>query len=281
VRVEWTGGAKTENGGYGIYPVQCERVLIEDCVAKGASDAGIYVGQSKDIVVRRNRASENVAGIEIENSRRADVTENIARGNSGGILVFDLPDLPVKGGGEVRIYANEIVGNNHVNFAAKGNIVASVPAGTGVLVMANDRVEVFDNRIAEHGTANVAVVSYFALAKELKDPAYDPFPEGVYIVGNRMDKAGDKPAGRLGETLAKLMERLPDILWDGVVNPAQRSDAQGAGVPPLVLGDNGAARFANVNLQGLEAGAPRIETDPAPYRGTLPRLQAVAWEGLE
>src|SRR6516164_1748532 len=75
-RSEWTGGAKETNGSYGIYPVECKDVLIEDSVVKGASDAGFYVGQSHNIVVRRNRAEMNVAGIEIENSINADVYEN-------------------------------------------------------------------------------------------------------------------------------------------------------------------------------------------------------------
>jgi parallel beta-helix repeat protein len=52
VKTEWTGEPKAENGSYGLYPVQCEKVLIEGCEAIGASDAGIYVGQSKDIIVR-------------------------------------------------------------------------------------------------------------------------------------------------------------------------------------------------------------------------------------
>src|SRR5260370_40557848 len=78
VRVRWTGGPKTTNGAYGIYPVKTRNVLIEDSQAFGASDAGIYVGQSKDVVVRRCRAEQNVAGIEIENTIGADVYENVA-----------------------------------------------------------------------------------------------------------------------------------------------------------------------------------------------------------
>ena len=53
MRVEWTCGPCSENGAYGIYPVQTENVLIEDSVVIGASDAGIYVGQSDKIIVRR------------------------------------------------------------------------------------------------------------------------------------------------------------------------------------------------------------------------------------
>ena len=68
LRTEWTGGPKETNGGYGFYPVLCTDVVIEDCTSIGASDAGIYVGQSENIIVRRNHVEKNVAGIEIENS---------------------------------------------------------------------------------------------------------------------------------------------------------------------------------------------------------------------
>src|SRR5210317_1872267 len=73
MRVEWTCGACVENGAYGIYPVQSKNVLIEDSIAIGASDAGVYVGQSDKIIVRRNTAKLNVAGIEIENSTNSEV----------------------------------------------------------------------------------------------------------------------------------------------------------------------------------------------------------------
>ena len=98
LKTEWTGGPKSTNGAYGFYPVESENVLIDGCVAIGASDAGIYVGQSKNIIVRNSVAQYNVAGIEIENSYYADVYNNLASHNTGGILVFDLPDLPQQGG---------------------------------------------------------------------------------------------------------------------------------------------------------------------------------------
>ena len=93
VRTEWTNGPYTANGAYGIYPVQTENTLIDEVVAIGASDAGIYVGQSKNVVVRNSRAEYNVAGIEIENTLDADVFDNIAINNTGGILVFNMPNL--------------------------------------------------------------------------------------------------------------------------------------------------------------------------------------------
>src|SRR5579863_574918 len=136
VRAEWTGGPSDKNGSYGIYPVQCTNVLIEDSASIGAADAGLYVGQSRNIIVRRNRAEYNVAGIEIENSTGADVYENKATNNTGGILVFNLPDLPVKTGSNTRVFNNEIVTNNTPNFGAKGSMVAKDPTGTGVIMLA-------------------------------------------------------------------------------------------------------------------------------------------------
>ena len=127
VKTEWTNGPNPKNGAYGLYPVESKNVLIDGCVAIGASDAGIYVGQSQNIIVRNSRAEFNVAGIEIENSYYADVYNNIATNNTGGILVFDLPGLPQQGGHHVRVFNNRSVGNNTDNFAPEGNIVGEVP----------------------------------------------------------------------------------------------------------------------------------------------------------
>ena len=49
LRVVWTTPASADNGAYGLYPVKSTNVLIEDCFVTGASDAGIYVGQSSNM----------------------------------------------------------------------------------------------------------------------------------------------------------------------------------------------------------------------------------------
>ena len=166
LKTAWTGKPSPTNGSYGLYPVLCEKVLIDSCIAIGASDAGIYVGQSKYITVRNCTAFQNVAGIEIENSLYADVYNNVAEGNTGGILVFDLPDLIQKKGGFVRVYNNLIKENNLANFAPKGNIVGNVPKGTGMMVLATSQVEIFDNKILNHSTVGVAIISYFMTEKK-------------------------------------------------------------------------------------------------------------------
>ena len=70
IRVTWTGGPKESNGAYGIYPVSSTGVLVDGCKVSGASDAGIYVGQSREITVRNNYVEQSVAGIEIRTAAR-------------------------------------------------------------------------------------------------------------------------------------------------------------------------------------------------------------------
>ena len=160
LRVEWSGEPRATNGSYGVYPVESENVLVDGVIVRGASDAGIYVGQSRNIVVRDSVAVENVAGIEIENCYNADVHDNVATRNAGGILVFDLPGLPQQGGHDVRVFDNIVVDNMTPNFAPAGNIVATVPTGSGVLIMANRNVEVFSNVFEGNGTGNVLISAY-------------------------------------------------------------------------------------------------------------------------
>jgi len=271
VRVEWTGGPKTTNGAYGIYPVQTTNVLIEDSVAIGASDAGIYVGQSKNVVVRRNRAERNVAGIEIENTIGADVYENTATQNTGGILVFNMPNLP-QPGHTTRVYKNKVFENNTDNFAAKGAAVASVPAGSGVVINSNDQVEIFDNDIADNQTANVIVSSYFStgyMTEKGVAKAFDPYPEEIAIHGNRFKGGGDRPDGldlkALKVAMFGLNGRLPDVLWDGYVN------AQRAGGPQVCI-DNGEAQTLNADGPNKYKN-PSVVTDKV--RCTLPPLPVV------
>jgi parallel beta-helix repeat protein len=290
VRAEWTGGPKESNGGYGIYPVLCTDVVIEDCTARCASDAGIYVGQSENIIVRRNTAQKNVAGIEIENSTRADVFDNLATDNAGGILIFTLPDLPKKDGRLCRVFHNRVVANNHDNFAPKGNTVATVPPGTGVMIMANDQVEVFDNAVEQNRTCGLSIVSYMITGKPFTDEKYDPFCEAISIHDNHFSANGAEPAGALGGLLAKVLGTpLPDILYDGVVDPKKQVGGKLPDALAVRVHNNGRAGFANFAAPELKAAAaepgkgtpPVIVRDLKAYDGTLPALEPVSIKGLK
>ncbi|UVE17537.1 right-handed parallel beta-helix repeat-containing protein [Pseudomonas sp. LS44] len=282
VRTEWTNGPATENGAYGIYPVQTENTLIEGAVAIGASDAGIYVGQSRNVVVRNSRAERNVAGIEIENTIGADVYGNVATGNTGGILVFNMPNLQQPGHG-TRVYKNQIQGNNHDNFGHKGTPVASVPAGSGVVINSNDQVEIFDNDIGEHKTANLIVSSYFSTGYTnlSTQENFDPYPESIYIYANRFGPGGDSPDNLELKALklAKygLSGRLPDILWDGYVNPQKLVDGKMPADLAICI-DNGEAGVLNVDAAN---GYKNISTDISSHRCNLPKLPAVQLASAE
>ena len=223
VKTEWTGAPGPENGGYGFYPVQCDGVMIDKCEAMGASDAGIYVGQSKNIVVKNSKAYYNVAGIEIENSIHAEVFNNEAYQNTGGVLVFDLPDLVQKKGGDVNVHDNYIHDNNFPNFAPKGNIVASVPTGTGILILAAKGINIFKNKIINNQSVSTGIISYFTTGKPIKDKLYDPYPSAISIYDNQFERQVGRPvsADPLGMIVSKrFKENTPHIIYDGIKNKA-------------------------------------------------------------
>ncbi len=272
LRVEWTGTPKETNGAYGVYPVSSTDVLIDRVTVRGASDAGIYVGQSKNIVVRDSRAEFNVAGIEIENSYDADVFCNTATRNAGGILVFDLPGLPQMGGHSIRVFNNEVVANDTPNFAAKGNIVAQVPTGTGIMVMANRDVHVFDNRIDGNGGSAVMLVSY---RSAFTDASYNPLPRAVAVHGNRFGRNGFAPAFEGGKELAAAVGgTLPPVMWDGVTG-FKVPGGEMVGAPLGLAVADGPMLTLGLVTQGTPVSAAR-PTLAAPYTGAaLPEPAAI------
>jgi parallel beta-helix repeat protein len=266
VRVEWTGGPLETNGAYGLYPVQCKNVLIADSLVRGASDAGIYVGQSDMIVVQHNRAEENVAGIEIENSTHADVHDNTATKNTGGILVFNLPGLDVANGSITRVYDNDIVDNNTINFAPQGNIVGLVPTGTGMAILAAHQVEIFTNRISNHKSINIGIISYVPTGITVTDPNYDQYPTAIAIHDNELTGTSDMPTGMLGAALILAIGEIqtsppyivPDVAWDGVLDPARTYGPE----DKICIQANGDADFLNLAWPLGEGDKPSLDMSP-------------------
>ena len=276
LRTEWQGGPKETNGAYGFYPVESKNVLIDGCVAIGASDAGIYVGQSQHIIVKNSIAQYNVAGIEIENSFYADVFDNIASHNTGGILIFDLPDLPQQGGHHVRVFRNKAINNDTDNFAPEGNIVGEVPRGTGIIIQANSEVEVFDNDIYGNGTVNLSIVTY---GYETEDENYNPHPKSIQIHGNRFGEGGFDPdveTGELASILFALSEGdMPDIFWDGILPTSQLILGQPDN-EKLVVSNNGDATFLTLNpIKYMLPFFDPVERDIAEYDGEIRPLPPV------
>ena len=221
------------------------------------------MGQSKYIIVRNSKATENVAGIEIENSLYADVYDNETTNNTGGILIFDLPDLVQKKGGYVRVYRNNVHHNNHINFAPKGNIVGKVPQGTGVMILATNHVDVFENKIVNNITASTAIVSYYITENPIKDSSYYPFPTQINIYNNNYERENVRATskGRMGKMYRfklRFGKNVPHIQYDGIVdakNPAE-----------ICVRNNTNQSFANLDA---ENGFKKISRDASKHDCTL------------
>lgn len=270
VTARWTGEPKASNGSYALYPVQCQLVRLDNCTAIGASDAGIYVGQSDSVWVSNCTAKNNVAGIEIENTTNAWVWKNKAFDNTGGILVFDLPDLPKKRGGHVKVYDNMVARNNFRNFAPKGNIVGKVPPGTGVMILATNDVEVYQNRIWENKTASTAIVSYYIAETPIKDKGYNPYPSNIQVHDNVYSPGKRMPTwkNKLGFIFWwKFHKKTPHILYDGIQNPDWAQPDGNLKAPyRICIYNNDNGTFANIHADRLGLFKGKISRDVKPFQ---------------
>lgn len=268
----WSGIPDEENGAYGLYPVLCTEVYIDNCYAYGASDAGIYVGQSDMVIVKNSVAEGNVAGIEIENTTNADVFDNEAFDNTGGVLVFDLPGL-TQYGKNVRVFDNKIYNNNRTNFAPAGNIVGSVPAGTGFMLLSCQDVEFFNNTVEDNNFTSVLIASYLIFNSNPNDPLYDAIPADIYIHENTLAKGNaavnpvqpDLIDDILGQ-LTNLGYDLPEIISDGIFFEQQ----------PFCIQESSNPTFYNLNTI-LDDTLGSILTDITLYNCTKPAIPQVVF----
>lgn len=262
VKTEWAGPPKKENGAYGIYPVLCKHVVIDACEAVGASDAGIYVGQSQFVEVKNCKAWNNVAGIEIENTLDASVHHCETFRNTGGVLVFDLPDLVQKQGGRVRVYENYIHDNNFKNFAPKGNIVAKVPQGSGVIILATRDVQLYNNRIINNNSISCGIISYYMTEIPIKDSLYYPYPDKIVIKDNTFERErvrfqGKGRFGQLFKYKLRFGKSVPHIIYDGIDD-----DSGKRAIPILCISGNTNLSFAELDADN---GFKKMERDPKKY----------------
>jgi parallel beta-helix repeat protein len=210
------GNAAQDNGEYGLFPSHTVGGRVAGNVASGSNDTGIYVGQSRDVVVESNLARNNVSGFEVENSSGVTVQGNLSTGNTAGILTFTLPFLDVTFNADNLLARNLVTGNNRANTCLDpSDVVCRVPSGTGMLVLAADRNRLEGNVVTDNDTAGVAVFD-FCTATGLDAAGcaalpIDPFPDGNRVVGNVV--LGN---GRVPDT-ARLPPGVPggDLLWSG------------------------------------------------------------------
>lgn len=175
-----------DTGVYGIFPEFGTNGLISHNVLSEIEDAAIYVGMCDNIHVTNNEVFDNVAGIEIENSRHSIVENNYVHDNTGGILVFITPGLPIKTTYDTIVRNNFIVDNNTPNFAIPGSTVAGIPPGTGILNMAGDRTTIEGNVITGNKTIGILITDHMNAPNITLDPGADPNSDEIAILDNLM-----------------------------------------------------------------------------------------------
>ena len=217
-----------DTGVYGIFPQLGKNGLVSNNVLSGIEDAAIYIGMCDNVHVNNNEVFANVAGIEIENSRHSIVENNKVYNNTGGILAFITPGLPIKTTFDVIIRNNFITDNNHPNFGAPGSIVSGVPAGTGIIVMAADEVTIENNIISGNKNVGIVITDHDSFANITKDPDSDPHSDKVSILNNLMFNNGAEPIDEIKALkIASLTSGPVDIISVGtsrdscLLNPGQ------------------------------------------------------------
>ena len=211
-----------DTGVYGIFPQLGTNGVVEHNIISGIEDAAIYVGMSDNVHVAYNEVFDSVAGIEIENSRHAIVESNFVYHNTGGILAFITPGLPIKTTFDVIIRNNWISDNNTPNFGAPGSTVGGIPAGTGIMIMAADDVVVEGNIITNHKTIGILSVDHNTAAELTNvtvDPDADPNSDRMRILNNTMHNNGYDTIDEIKAlALVEMKTGNPDILTVGPTN---------------------------------------------------------------
>ncbi len=202
------------NLSYGTFPSHVGPGRLDHSYASGANDTGHYVGQSHDVRMDHNTATDNVSGFEIENSLRVRADHNLAFGNTGGILSFALPFLDVDVNTDNVIEHNTVTANNRPNTCEDpDDAVCGVLQGTGILLLAADNNIVRNNTVTNNDTFGIAV-SNFCLGTGTPPEIcalldIDPDPDNNQTTNNTVTGNGGNPDPRL-----PFADFAKDLTWD-------------------------------------------------------------------
>jgi|GEM_PF-5736948 len=150
-------------GAYGIYPVNSQHITMRNIEVSGASDAGIYLGQSKHAIIEKTYTYENVTGINIENSWHVNVVNNNLTNNTNGIFIVSLPDMLYSHSEFITLDSNTLDNNNHKNFANEGTLISKLLPGIGVKLVATKNILLKNNTISGHNLHDIEISTYLAL----------------------------------------------------------------------------------------------------------------------
>jgi parallel beta-helix repeat protein len=151
-----------DNKNYGIFPTLSRNGVISHSRASGADDSGIWVETSERVQVTHNLVEGNVNGFEVSNSDDVLLAHNVVRHNTIGMAILFLPDIfdERPAARRITIRKNWIHDNNKPNTATPGSILASVPAGTGILQVGVDDSKIERNRVERNDFLGIGIADY-------------------------------------------------------------------------------------------------------------------------
>jgi parallel beta-helix repeat protein len=273
IKAGWTAEESVDNGAYALYPVQSSNIHIDGCITYNARDAGLYIGQSNNVLIENSEAYGNVIGLEIENTTDSIARNNHVHGNTSGILVINLPGLDIFDGKRANVHDNIVVDNNIDNFGDPGTTVGIMPPGIGIVVVAADDNEIWNNTVTGNRSVGIAVISYISeVFGSPNDPAFDRFSEGNYVHDNTLaNNAADPDA--LVILLNGAQTPGPEVVIDGCTDP-DKDNASGALDNCFAIGSTS---FYHADACNQGDGP---HEDPEPYACTHPPLPT-SLPGLE
>jgi Right handed beta helix region len=183
----------TDNEEYGIARFNSTGGAMVHNVARGAEEAGVYLGDTADAqgaVIGYNRVSGNALGVFVRHSHEVVVKHNIAVRNCQGILLLD--DGQPGGAGDIRAAHNVVIANN--NFCPPSDEAPPLQGG-GILLL---------------GATNSTVEKNVVLRNK-----GDQINSGGILVVSASPFGGGDPSGNLVRGNVAFRNQPADIIWDG------------------------------------------------------------------
>ena len=164
--------------------------------------------------------------------------------------------------------------------------MAGVPAGTGVMIMANRQVEVFDNKIENNQNVSLSIISYLVTQQPVRAGSRlrsvlrgDLRPRQQV---RRRRRQAERQAAAARSAILTGEGKLPDIVYDGVVDEKKAVDGKLPEKLAIRIRNNGDADFMNFDFADLDLSNPlamdkkrdKVSRDLKPYEGEMPKLQS-------
>ena len=137
-----------------------------------------------------------------------------------------------------------------------------MPPGTGVILLAAKKVEVFNNRIKGHNTVGTSISSYLLTQRPFDPEQYDPMSYEIAVYDNEYDGAQNSAdtSTDMGKLVSSLFEgNGRDIVYDGITGVATSAASNPMNI---CIGSNDGADFVNIDAMNGYAG---LSVDPLAF----------------